>query len=191
MAPARGNSPRYCKWLGPFRDLDLSRLSDSSADSGRPRDQSSSFFEDANTPQVSGAVHFINRRQNGGYGSIRRISRTLPPEPFGNMPYVAVRRSTIGILQSKNGIRSMSAGAPSFASKCSTSGITPRWEFQRPLVRRNPKSAAAADATTGLKAILLRPDRWSYAVSFRSFRGQQSEAAVVIVKMAAITARDN
>jgi hypothetical protein len=49
--------------------------------------ESSSFFEDANTPEVSGSAHFLNPKANGGYWFDTSNISDPAPGTFGNMPH--------------------------------------------------------------------------------------------------------
>jgi hypothetical protein len=49
--------------------------------------ESSSFFEDANTPEVSGHVHFLNPKANGEYWFDTSNISDPAPGTFGNMPH--------------------------------------------------------------------------------------------------------
>lgn len=49
--------------------------------------ESSSFFEDANTPQVSGRIRFLNPKTNGDYWFDTSNISDPAPGTFGNMPH--------------------------------------------------------------------------------------------------------
>jgi hypothetical protein len=50
--------------------------------------ESSFFFEDANTPQATGPVQFVNPRKNGNlWFNISNINDPLPQGTFGNLPH--------------------------------------------------------------------------------------------------------
>ena len=49
--------------------------------------QSSIFFEDANTPQASGPVQFVNPKTNGGTLFLSGNVADSAPGTFGNMPH--------------------------------------------------------------------------------------------------------
>lgn len=49
--------------------------------------QSSYFFEDANTPNISGKPEFVNPKQNGGFYLLSNNISEPNPGTFGNMPH--------------------------------------------------------------------------------------------------------
>jgi len=49
--------------------------------------ESSYFFEDANTPQITGRVQFLNPKTNGGYWFDTSNINDPAPGTFGNMPH--------------------------------------------------------------------------------------------------------